>query len=216
MLVSAFANFPIMEDFVRVIRTLLLPLAVIAAAALAHSAFAQQAQRIRGEIESVNGNLLTVKTPEGKAVKVKLDDSASVLHAVKASLSDIKPGSFVGTGALPDGNAWKAAEVHIFPAGSRQGEGHRPWSSDPAGTMTNAEVTAAAVSAGNGKLTLNTNGQDYTINVPPETPVVRFEEGSKALVKKGAWVGISSGTEQDGVVTTKSILVSDDRRYPVR
>jgi hypothetical protein len=200
----------------RLSRTLLIPLATVAFAALAGAAFAQQAPRIRGEVASVDGDLLSVKTPEGKTVKVKLADGLSVLHVAKASLDDIKPGTFVGTGALPDGNAWKAAEVHIFPAGSRQGEGHRPWSSDPAGTMTNAEVTAAAVSAGNGKLTLSTNGQNYTINVPPETPVVRFEEGTPALVKQGAWVAISSGTEAGGVVTTKSITVSDDRRYPVR
>jgi hypothetical protein len=189
---------------------------LVAVAAFATGAAAQQAQRIRGEIQSVEGNTIAVKTPDGKTVTVKLDDKASVLHVAKASLDDIKPGMFVGTGALPDGNAWKAAEVHIFPAGSRQGEGHRPWSSDPAGTMTNAEVTAAVVDASNGKLTLTTNGQNYTINVPPEAPIVRFEEGSKDLVKKGAWVGISSGAEQNGVIATKAISVSDDRRYPVR
>ncbi|MGE5539055.1 MAG: hypothetical protein ACM30I_10575 [Gemmatimonas sp.] len=200
----------------RVPRMFLLPLAVAAAAALAGSAYAQQAQRIRGEVESVDGNVVAVKTPEGKTVKVRMDDNASVLHAAKASLSDIKPGAFVGTGALPDGDAWKAAEVHIFPQGSRQGEGHRTWSSNPAGTMTNAEVTAAAVSAANGKLTLTTNGQNYTINVPPEAPIVRFEKGSTALVKKGAWVEFSNSADKDGVLVAKNITVSDDRRYPVR
>ena len=106
---------------------------------------AQQAPRIRGEVTARTGNDITVKTVEGKTVTVALDPAFTVNHTVKAKLADIKPGDFVGTGAYPDGDAWKAAEVHIFPKGSRQGEGHRPWSSDPTGTMTNAEVTADAV-----------------------------------------------------------------------
>jgi hypothetical protein len=199
---------------VRIIKATLLSLAMVAA--IAGTALAQQTARIRGEVESVAGRDVTVKTTDGKTVNVVLDDQVRVLHAAKASLADIKPGSFVGTGALPDGKDWKAAEVHIFPAGSRQGEGHRPWSSNPAGTMTNAEVTAAAVSASNGKLTLTTNGQNFTINVPPEAPIVRFESGTAELVKKGAWVELSNTLESEGHTVVKNITVSDDRRYPVR
>jgi len=146
---------------------------------------------------------------------VKLDEGYRINHAAKASLADIKPGDFVGSGALPDGDAWKAAEVHIFPKGSRQGEGHRVWSSDPSGTMTNAEVTAAVVGSGKGRLTLTTAGRNFTINVPPEAPIVRFEPGTTDLVKKGAWVGISNAVPKNGMLTAKSITVSDDRRYPV-
>jgi hypothetical protein len=211
----ALAHKKSMEDDPMRFSRALLPLAALAVAGFAATAFAQQAPRIRGEVENVSGNDVTIKTPDGKSAKVTLDPQVRVQHAAKASLADIKPGSFVGTGALPDGDAWKAAEVHIFPQGSRTGEGHRPWSTNPAGTMTNAEVTATAVNAGNGKLTLNTAGKDYTINVPPEAPIVRFEPGTKELVKKGAWVEVA-GEEQNGAMVAKSILVSDDRRYPVR
>lgn len=189
--------------------------AALALAAVSNSASAQQAPRIRGEIVAVAGNDVTVKTPDGKSVVVTLDPNVTVLHAAKASLADIKPGSFIGTGAYPDGNSWKAAEVHIFPAGSRQGEGHRPWTSDPSGTMTNAEVTAAVIGAERDQLTLTTNGQSYKITVPPQAPIVRFETGSKDLVKKGAWVGISNAAEKDGKRIAKAVTVSDDRRYPV-
>jgi hypothetical protein len=177
---------------------------------------AQQAQRFTGEVESVKGDDVTVKKADGQVVHVVLDKDLHVNHAVKASLADIKPGSFIGTGAYPDGNSWKAAEVHIFPQGSRQGEGHRTWSSDPSGTMTNAEVTAAVVESDRDQLTLTTNGQNYKITVPPEAPIVRFETGSKALVKKGAWIGVSNGVEKNGQIAVKAITVSDDRRYPVR
>jgi hypothetical protein len=82
--------------------------------------------------------------------------------------------------------------------------------------MTNAEVTAAVVGADRDQLTLTTNGQNYKITVPPDAPVVRFEKGSKALIKKGAWIGVSNGVEKSGKIEVKAITVSDDRRYPVR
>jgi hypothetical protein len=48
---------------------------------------------------------------------------------VKASMSDIKPGMFVGATAMPGADdSLKAVEVHIFPEAMRgTGEGHRPW-----------------------------------------------------------------------------------------
>lgn len=200
----------------RALNTLYMTVAAIALAVIALPASAQQAPRIRGEVVVFAGTNITVKTPEGKMVDVTLDPKFTVNHAVKAKLTDIKPGDFVGTGAYPDGDSWKAAEVHIFPQGSRQGEGHRPWSSDPTGTMTNAEVTAAVVGASKDQLTLTTNGASFKITVTPETPIVRFTEGTQGLVRKGAWVGISNAVETpNDKYSAKSITVSDDKRYPV-
>ena len=114
------------------------------ALATAGAANAQQTERLRGEVQSVDGNTVAVKTPDGKIATVALADNYRVTHATKKSLVDIAPGDFVGTGALPDGDGWKALEVHIFPKGSRTGEGHRPWQPGAAegGTMTNAAVSA--------------------------------------------------------------------------
>jgi hypothetical protein len=184
---------------------------------LASHASAQQAQRLRGEIENVTKDSVTLKTPEGKSVKVMLDSNASVTHIVPMALADIKPGMFVGSGAMPDDNGgWKAAEVHVFAPGTRPGEGHRPWSADPAGSMTNADVSAVVVGSGKDQITLTVNGQSYDIKVPPEAPVVRLERGNRDLLKPGAWVGISNAVEKDGVLSARSIAVSEDRRYPVR
>lgn len=201
----------------RALHTLYMTAAAIALAVIALPALAQQAPRIRGEIIAIGGTNITVKTPEGKTIDVALDPKFTVNHTIKATLADIKPGDFVGTGAYPFGDGWKAAEIHIFPKGSRQGEGHRPWSSDPTGTMTNAEVTASVVGASKDQLTLTTNGNSYKITVTPETPIVRFTEGTQGLVRKGAWVGISNAVPDDmtGKLTAKSITVSDDKRYPV-
>jgi hypothetical protein len=191
---------------------------VVSASAVAAwtPAQAQQSQRIRGEIENVQGNTITVKTDEGKTVKVVLADNYTVSHAVRIALSDIKPGTFVGVGGFPDGDVIKAAHVQVFPPKTNARERHGPWSADPSGTMTNAKATAVVVGQSEGKLTLTLNGKNYEIKVPPEAPVVRTEAGTKDLVKPGAWVGISNAVEKNGVLSAKSILVSDDRRYPVR
>ncbi len=101
----------------------------------AATAFAQQPQtvRVRGTIEHVDGNTLAVKTRDGKAVTIRLAANAVVLGLVKASLADVKVGSYVGSAAMPqpDGSQ-KAIEVHIFPEAMRgTGDGHRPFDLGP-------------------------------------------------------------------------------------
>ena len=72
--------------------------------------------RVRGTVEQVDGAVLTVKSRTGDMLKVKMADDAKVVALVKASLADIKPGSYVGSTAMPEENGtWKAVEVHIFP-----------------------------------------------------------------------------------------------------
>lgn len=191
-------------------------LAAFVASTASTPAVAQQAQRLRGEIEKMDGNTLTVKTPEGKDMKVMLAPSYTVSHAVAIKLTDIKPGTFVGIGSVPDGGTLKAAQVQVFPPDTKASERHGAWSSDPNGLMTNAPATMIVAGQSGDKITLTTNGQNYEITVPPDAPVVRTEAGTKAMVKPGAWVGISNAVEQNGVLMAKAVTVSDDRRYPAR
>src|SRR5262249_26017926 len=106
----------------------------------ATAGFGQQGQtvRVRGAIERVEGNTLRVKTADGNAVTVKVADDAVVRGVVKSSLAEVKPGSYIGSAAMPqpDGSQ-KALEVHIFPEAMRgTGEGHRPFDAQPQSTMT--------------------------------------------------------------------------------
>src|SRR5450830_1471964 len=93
-------------------------LGVACAAALAVASVSAQEKpvRVRGTIEQVNGSVLTVKSRDGATLKVKLADDAKVVALVKATLADVKPGSFVGSAAMPETDGtFKAVEVHIFP-----------------------------------------------------------------------------------------------------
>jgi hypothetical protein len=64
---------------------------------------AQQPQsiRIRGTIENVDGLNLNIKARDGNTMQVKLGDNARITAMVKATVADIKPGSFIGVTALP-------------------------------------------------------------------------------------------------------------------
>jgi hypothetical protein len=134
-----------------------IPLLVLALALMCAQAIAQPAQnrRIRGIIEGVDGNVLMVKARDGTSVKINLADNWQVTSYTKAQLSDIKVGSFIGVGGVPQADgSQKAVSINIFPESARGlGEGFRPWDQAPNGTMTNANV-AEAVAAPDGQTLL--------------------------------------------------------------
>src|SRR5690242_1942013 len=81
----------------------LLVASLAAISVFATTAWAQQSPpvRIRGTIESVDGNTLGIKTREGSDVKVKMTDNVAVFAVVKTELSQIKEGSYIGVSAMP-------------------------------------------------------------------------------------------------------------------
>ena len=205
-------------------------LGVACAAALvvaSASASAQQKPvRVRGTIEQIDGSVLTIKSREGDTVKVKLADDAKVVAMVKATLADIKPGSFVGSTAMPDADGhWKAVEVHIFPESMRgTGEGDRPFDYRPKSTMTNGTVgnvgggaAGATVDKAEGKtLTLNFKEGEKKIEVVPETVIYTYAAGSKDELKPGAAIYITAATKQaDGTLMTARINVGRGMTPPM-
>ena len=76
------------------------------------------------------------KSRDGAELKIVLADNAVAVGVVKATLADIKPGSFVGIGAMPQADGTqRALEVLIFPDAMRgTGEGHYPWDLQPKST----------------------------------------------------------------------------------
>jgi len=70
--------------------------------------------RVRGTIERVDGDVYVVKARGGTELKVKLAENAMVVALIKASLADIKQGSYVGVSGMPqpDGTL-QAARVNV-------------------------------------------------------------------------------------------------------
>ena len=85
---------------------------------------ATQTVRVRGSVVSLDGSMLVVKTRQGPEVTIKLGDNFRIASVVKASLSDIKPGVFIGTATVTKDGGSHALEVLVFAEALRgTGEG---------------------------------------------------------------------------------------------
>ncbi len=199
------------------IRTVQIALAgaIIAASCAAATA---QTLRVRGSIEKADGNVLTLKSTDGAELKLALTDNAMIVAVVKASMADIKEGTFLGSAAMPqpDGSQ-KALEVHIFPEQMRgTGEGHRPYAPVPNSTMTNGSASGATVSGVDGStMMVKYKDGEKRIVVPPDAPIVRYEVGGKGDLKAGARFTVLAATRKpDGTLEANRINVGRDGVVP--
>jgi len=194
-----------MSQFVRIVGAIALLVAELSLA------LAQEPNvRIRGAIERVEGDTYVVKARSGAEHRVKLPENVMVVALTKASLADIKQGSYVGVAGMPqpDGSQ-KALEVHIFPEAMRgTGEGHRGWDLQPSSTMTNGAVEQTAASADGAVLTLKYKDGEKKIVVSPDTPIVVYVPGEKSELKAGVPIFISAAMKQpDGTLATPRVNV---------
>jgi hypothetical protein len=166
--------------------------------------------RVRGTIDSVDGHTLNVKSRDGAALKVNVPDNAVILAVVKAQLSDVGKGAFIGVTGMPqpDGTQ-KAVEIHIFPEAMRgTGEGFRPWDLMPNSTMTNANVDSEVVSTDGKTLVLKYKDGDKTIAVPSSVIVVTYAPATMADLKPGEKIFVAAANKQpDGTLVAPRITV---------
>jgi len=200
------------------IRTAAVAAALAVATAATASAQATKPVHLRGTIEKVDGNVLTVKARDGSATTVKLADNPRITALTKAQLADIKEGSFIGVTAMPqpDGTQ-KAIGLHIF-MDAQKGvvpAGFTPWDREPGSTMTNADVATKVTAADGETLTVKYKDGEKKVAVSPSTPVVRFNPGNKDDLKPGAQFFIVAATKQDdGSYTAPAINVGRDGAVP--
>jgi hypothetical protein len=198
-------------------RALLASFAIISV--LASTAWAQQPPtvRIRGTIDGVDGKTMSIKTREGNDVKVNMTDDISVIGIAKTSLSEIKPGSYIGVSALPqpDGSQ-KAFAIHIFPEAMRgAAEGHRPWDQRPNSTMTNATVAQTVTAVDGQVIDVKYKDGEKKVVVPPDAAIVAFLAGEKSEIKPGAKVIIFGAVKKDdGSLETNRIGIGRDGIAP--
>lgn len=84
--------------------------------------------RVRGVLQDMSANALTIQTYDGKSVRVPIDTKTNFAWVVGSSLSTLKDGDFVGTATTGPDDALRAVELVIFPEAMRgTGEGHYPW-----------------------------------------------------------------------------------------
>jgi hypothetical protein len=198
--------------------TLRLLIALAMVATSSNLAFAQQTSpsRVRGTIESVDGETLMVKSRSGEDVKLTMTADIRVVGIVKIALSDIKVGSFIGTTTVPGpGGGNSAVEVHMFPEEMRgTGEGSRPYDLRPNSTMTNATVTETVAGNDGHTLTVKYKDGEKKVTVAPDTPVVTYVPAGKSDLKAGAKVIAFMKKLPDGSFETNRVSVGRDGLTP--
>jgi Domain of unknown function (DUF5666) len=225
--------------------TVLLALAVLATSVLlqacGHRTAASTApEHIRGTVQSLDGQTLTVATSIGP-VSVHVAPVTQIDTLVQSDRQHITDGSFVGVASVtqPDGSQ-RAVEVHVFPEAMRgTGEGSYDWDLPGIGEggskMTNGTATASkmtngtvssskmtngtvAAKADGSSLTLQYNdgasGGSETITIPPGIPVVAIEPGQPSDLQTGAHVFLIAHRNADGTLTADRVHVGKNGVVP--
>ncbi len=180
----------------------------VALALLASAAFAQANVRVRGTITSLEGDVLSIRSKEGKDLKLQLAPNTVVATAKALRLADLKPQAYLGVAArkLPDGSL-VATDLHLLspqvPAGYIE-----PWDLGPGTAMANAHLQGVVAAAGGRSITLTYPGGSKNVLVPKGTPVVEFEKADRSALKPGETVFAAGAQGADGQVAARVIDVS--------
>jgi len=175
-------------------------------------AFAQAPTRVRGTITALEGDVLSVKSRDGKDLKIQLASNAQVAIARKATMADFKPGSYVGVTSVkgPDGRL-VARRVHAL--GPQVPQMHGSWDSIPDSMMTNANIESSAQVTGGNQLTLKYKDGEQKILVTPQTEFFTFAPGSRADLKPGETI-FTGARNEGGKLVTQRVAVSKDGVNP--
>ena len=194
-------------------------LALLIAPALAQAppaaAPATPPTRVRGTIDSLDGNNLVVKSRAGTDVKVTLTDKTRMQALVKKSLSDVKTGDFLASTGIKDKDGKiHAIEVRIFPQAQPDGGRQFAWDLGSDSVMTNATVgTLTEVPEGRVVHVKFKDGEsEYSIG--PDVPILAPVPADKSLLKPGAAVFLAGPKGEDGTVTAAFMYVEKDGIKP--
>ena len=188
-------------------------LAFLLLALASASALAQTNVRVRGTITELKGDVLMVKSRDGRDIQLHLAPDAQVATAKKTTLAELPPNAYVGVTSVkgPDGRM-VAKEVHTL--GPQVPAGHTQWDLVPNSMMTNANITANAQTSGGNELTLKYKDGEQKIVVTSQTEVATFVPGTRADLKPGETIFTVARVESDGKFMTQRVSVSKDGVKP--
>jgi hypothetical protein len=172
--------------------------------------------RIRGTIDKLNGQDLTVQSREGQTVSIALADNVAVAYLVKKNIGDIKPGDYIAsTGIKGTDGKLHAVEVRIFPESLRgAGEGQYPWDLKPDSVMTNATVGTITQAPQGNVVKVSYKGTESEYTIDPTTPIFANATGDRSLLAPGAAVFVIASKHDDGKLTSARLYVEKDGIKP--
>jgi hypothetical protein len=189
---------------------------LLALPAAAQTAPESTPTRIRGTVEKLDGQALTVKSREGPVLTIDLAPNFTVSAVVKKSLADIKAGDYIAATSVKgtDGKL-HAVEVRIFPEALRgTAEGQFPWDLLPESVMTNATVAGITAAPQGQALKVTYKGNESEILVGSDTPVFGYVAGDAALLKSGAAIFTVAQKKPDGSLSATRVTAEKDGLKP--
>jgi len=198
-------------------QALLISTALASALLMAGPSQAEDAKptRVRGAITAIEGDVLKVHSNRNEDLQVNLTKDTQVRGVTLAQVSEIKPGSYIGSAAIPQADGTlKALEVHVFPpemAGT--GDGHRAFDLGKDSTMTNGSVGDLVTSNGR-TITVNYKGGQKKIVIPDDVPIVNLVPGDRSLLKPGVKIVLQAQPAADGSLSALSISAGENGMTP--
>jgi len=191
-------------------------IALLALPAAAQNTPQSTPTRIRGTVEKLDGQTLTVKSREGPELTIVLAPDFAVSYLVKKGLGDVKAGDYVATTSMKgtDGKN-HAVELRIFPESLRGvAEGQFPWDLMPDSLMTNATVSGVTAAPQGQTLKVNYKGNESEIVVGTDTPIFGYGSGDATLLKPGAAVFLVAQKKPDGSLSAGRVTAEKDGVKP--
>jgi hypothetical protein len=184
--------------------------------ALAQAPPAGTPTRIRGTVDKLDGQNLTVKSRDGQPLTIALAPNVTVITLVKKSVADIKVGDYVAsTGIKGTDGKIHAVEVRIFPEAARgTAEGQSPWDLMPDSIMTNATVGKIDQAPQGPVLHVTFKGSESEYTVGPDVPVLANGPGDISLLKPGVAVFVIALKQEDGKLTSARLYAEKDGVKP--
>lgn len=198
-------------------QVLLISTALASALLMAGPSQAEDAKptRVRGAITAIEGDVLKVHSNRNEDLQANLTKDTQVRGVTLAQVSEIKPGSYIGSAAIPQADGTlKALEVHVFPpemAGT--GDGHRAFDLGKDSTMTNGSVGDLVTSNGR-TITVNYKGGQKKIVIPDDVPIVNLVPGDRNLLKPGVKIVLQAQPAADGSLSALSISAGENGVTP--
>lgn len=174
-----------------------------------------QSSRVRGTVEAITADGLTVRDSQGAAVSMQLAPDWRVSVVAPIGVDAIQPGSFIGTTNVvqPDGSG-RSVEVHVFPPGMKPGEGDRVMDEATGTKMTNGTVGQVVRAGGGSELDVAYPGGQRHIVVPPDVPIMSMMPGQRDLVKPGTPAVVVTMAGADGVKVARFVVVGINGATP--
>jgi hypothetical protein len=178
-------------------------------------ALAQEAVRLRGDIVSLDGDVLTVAARDGARSEVRLTEPLTVAALRRVELSEIGVGRALGVVAEPgaDGTL-RAIAITVLPPGMRITERQDPWDLAPNTSMNNGAVEAVMESSSGRDVTLRILGRQVPVRITSETALVTPIPAARTDLVAGVRVFINASRGADGRLTATRVTVGKDGVLP--